>query len=194
MVFWALYRPAVIEALTQSKDSWSEFCPTAFTAMIEYHMDLLFTRFSGDMISSVDLRKEQLMSQSGQLSSIRSNRICLYCLCHSAQHVLACGHTVCDRCVQVFGTPTKGFECRFVVKGCLYCLYQRPLIADILPPTMSPSILAIDGGGVRGVIPLEFLFLIQENLGDCPLQDVVDLAIGTSSGNYEAFIKAPIIR
>ncbi|CAG8887459.1 unnamed protein product [Penicillium egyptiacum] len=182
MVFWALYRPAVIEALTESKDSWTEFCPTAFTAMIEYHMDLLFTRFSRDIISSIDLRKEQLISQSGQLSSIKSNKICLYCLFHSAQHVLACGHTVCDRCVQVFGTPMKGFEYRFVVKGCLYCLYQRPLIADILPPTMSPSILAIDGGGVRGVIPLEFLFLIQENLGDCPLQDLVDLAIGTSSG------------
>ncbi|THC87635.1 hypothetical protein EYZ11_012916 [Aspergillus tanneri] len=47
---------------------------------------------------------------------------------------------------------------------------------------MNPTILAIDGGGVRGVIPLEFLNLIQENLGLCPLQDLIDLAIGTSSG------------
>lgn len=53
---------------------------------------------------------------------------------------------------------------------------------DVLPPTMNPTILAIDGGGVRGVIPLEFLILIQENLGSCALQDLIDLSIGTSSG------------
>ncbi|EAW20659.1 patatin-like phospholipase family protein [Aspergillus fischeri NRRL 181] len=58
-----------------------------------------------------------------------------------------------------------------------------PLVIDILSPTMNPTILAIDGGGVRGVIPLEFLVLIQEHLGpSCPLQDLVDLAVGTSSG------------
>lgn len=53
---------------------------------------------------------------------------------------------------------------------------------DVLPPTMSPTILAIDGGGVRGVIPLEFLALIQEHLRPCVIQDVVDVALGTSSG------------
>lgn len=47
---------------------------------------------------------------------------------------------------------------------------------------MDPTTVAIDGGGVRGVIPLEFLILVQEQLGECRLQDLVDLAIGTSSG------------
>ena len=56
------------------------------------------------------------------------------------------------------------------------------MVIDVLPPTMNPSILAIDGGGVRGVISLEFLILIQEYLGTCRLQDVIDLDIGTSSG------------
>lgn len=55
---------------------------------------------------------------------------------------------------------------------------------DVLPPTMNPTILAIDRGGVRGVIPLEFLILIQENLGSCALRDMFDLSIGTSSGLY----------
>ncbi|PYH80588.1 phospholipase, patatin family protein [Aspergillus uvarum CBS 121591] len=47
---------------------------------------------------------------------------------------------------------------------------------------MNPTVLAIDGGGVRGVIPLEFLTLIQESLGSCLLQDLIDISIGTSSG------------
>jgi patatin-like phospholipase/acyl hydrolase len=33
-------------------------------------------------------------------------------------------------------------------------------VVDVLPPTMYPTILAVDGGGVRGVIPLEYLILI----------------------------------
>ncbi|KAJ5456073.1 uncharacterized protein N7458_004337 [Penicillium daleae] len=82
---------------------------------------------------------------------------------------------------RVFGVPVSGREYRFIIKGCLYCLYQRPLVVDVLPPTMSPTILAIDGGGVRGVIPLEFLLLVQEHLHPCSIQDVVALAVGTSS-------------
>lgn len=43
--------------------------------------------------------------------------------------------------------------------------------------------LSIDGGGTRGVIPLEHLRLLQDALGpDCALQDMFDLAVGTSSG------------
>lgn len=77
-------------------------------------------------------------------------------------------------------------EHQFVLKGCLYCLYQRPLTVDVLPPTMSPTILALDGGGVRGVIPLEFLLLLQEHLHPCNVQDVIDLSIGTSSGESKS--------
>lgn len=150
--------------------------------MVEYHFSSLFERYTEGTTSSADLRREQLASQSGRLSRLRSNHVCLYCLLHSAQHVLACGHTVCDRCAQVFGVPVSGLEYQFTIRGCLYCLCQRPLVVDVLPPTMSPTILAIDGGGVRGVIPLEFLLLIQEHLRPCVIQDVVDLALGTSSG------------
>jgi hypothetical protein len=47
---------------------------------------------------------------------------------------------------------------------------------------MDPSILAIDGGGVRGVIPIEFLILIQEYLDTNRLQDMFDLDVSTSIG------------
>jgi patatin-like phospholipase/acyl hydrolase len=51
---------------------------------------------------------------------------------------------------------------------------------------MSPSILALDGGGVRGVIPLEYLLLVQEHLQPSTIHNVVDLAIGTSSGQSKS--------
>lgn len=95
---------------------------------------------------------------------------------------------MCDRCAQVFGDPVTGTEYQFNFRGCLCCLYQRPLTVDVLPPTMSPSVLALDGGGVRGVIPLEFLLLVQEHLRPCTIQEVIDLALGTSSGRLEPTI------
>ncbi|MCJ1473164.1 hypothetical protein MMC13_001815 [Lambiella insularis] len=53
----------------------------------------------------------------------------------------------------------------------------------VKPPTAGVNILSIDGGGIRGVIPLEFLNRLQKVLGpDCPVQDLFDLALGTSSG------------
>ncbi|OQE65362.1 hypothetical protein PENNAL_c0212G04981 [Penicillium nalgiovense] len=186
MVFGTLYRSIVTTAYHSSKALWPDLCPAKEIDLVEFHFLRLYKRFSENAVSSANLRKEQLKSFSGQLCRMRSSRICLACLLQSAQHVLACGHTVCDRCAQIFGSPTSGLEYQFTIKGCLYCLYQRPLVVDVLPPTMSPAILAIDGGGVRGVIPLEYLLLVQEHLRPCTIQDVVDLAIGTSSGGLIA--------
>lgn len=57
------------------------------------------------------------------------------------------------------------------------------MAVDVLPPTMNPTILAIDGGGVRAGIPLEHLLLIQEALGtECKVRDLVDLSVGPSAG------------
>jgi hypothetical protein len=54
---------------------------------------------------------------------------------------------------------------------------------------MNPTILAIDGGGVRGGIPLEYLLLVQESLGkDCRIHDLIDLSVGSSSGTFETFL------
>ncbi|KAJ5239565.1 hypothetical protein N7468_004184 [Penicillium chermesinum] len=173
-VFRSLYEASI-------KDACNMHCSPGLEIEIEDKFMSLFDRFEGGT-SSITLRAEQLNSQKQILRHIHSNRICLVCLLGVAQHVLSCGHALCDRCVQVFGTPTAGYDYRFTIGSCLYCCYQRPLIVDIMGPTMSPSILAIDGGGVRGVIPLEFLLLVQEHLNPCTIQDVIDLGIGTSSG------------
>ncbi|KAJ5875185.1 uncharacterized protein N7473_012532 [Penicillium subrubescens] len=185
-VFGSLYRKILIQAHRKVQETWSGLCPEEQTNLIERHFSEQFDLFSGGLINVADLRKQQLESQSGRLSCLRSNLICLFCLLHSAQHVLDCGHTFCDRCAQVYGEPVAGLEYQFTVTGCLYCLYRKPLIVDVLPPTISPSILALDGGGVRGVIPLEYLLLVQEHLQPSTIHNVVDLAIGTSSGGLIA--------
>ncbi|KAL4888218.1 patatin-like phospholipase [Aspergillus ambiguus] len=150
-MFRTLYSSAIEEAVRGE-----------IVGLVEGQIVEQFDQLHRTGVSSSQSRKRQLQAQSGQLCSIRSNRICLLCL--------------------VFGSPAVGVEYRFTLASCLCCLYQRPLVVDVLPPTMNPTILAIDGGGVRGVIPLEYLNLIQEALGSYPLRDLVDLGIGTSSG------------
>lgn len=180
-VFQRFYRPAIIEAVREC-GGWEDASPEEGADLVECQMVEQFDILIRTGRSSSLLRRESLEAQSGRLCRIRSNHVCLICLARAAQHRWECGHTLCDHCAQVFGFPAPGFEYKFTLPSCLCCLYARPLVVDILPPTMNPTILAIDGGGVRGVIPLEFLILIQENLGACVLQDLVDLGIGTSSG------------
>lgn len=184
-VFQSLYRSAVIEAISECSDQWAKSNLEERVGLVESQMVEQYDVLVRTGHSSSLFRRKYLEAQSGRLCRIRSNQVCLVCLVRAAQHRWECGHTLCDHCAQVFGFPVPGFEYKFTLPFCLCCLYRRPLVIDVLPPTMNPTILAIDGGGVRGVIPLEFLVLIQEVLGSCALQDLIDLGLGTSSGMYE---------
>ena len=59
----------------------------------------------------------------------------------------------------------------------------------IKPPTAGVRILSIDGGGVRGIVPLEFLNLLQVEVGsEIPLESLFDQVFGTSSGKLATSI------
>lgn len=97
-VFGTLYRKILIQAYGKVHETWSGLCPEEQTNLIERHFSEQFDLFSGGLMKVADIRKQQLETQSGRLSCLRSNLICLFCLLHSAQHVLDCGYTLCDRC------------------------------------------------------------------------------------------------
>jgi hypothetical protein len=150
--------------------------------MIEMEMVNQFSVMRERSITSREVRRA-IIARNRHYSAVKSNRLCLYCLIRPAQHVTVCDHPFCDLCAQIFGDPAASVEYRFTVERCLYCETEITLTVDVLPPSMDPSVLAIDGGGVRGVIPLEFLILVQEYLGNAGrLQDYVDLVVGSSAG------------
>ena len=69
-----------------------------------------------------------------------------------------------------------------MLEKCVLCSLGT-LRVTLKPPTAGIRILSVDGGGVRGVVPLEFLNILQDTIGpECPIQDLFDLAFGTSSG------------
>nr|XP_001393324.2 hypothetical protein ANI_1_2628074 [Aspergillus niger CBS 513.88] len=114
---------------------------------------------------------------------LHSNRTCLGCLLCRPQHPLPCGHALCDRCIERYGRPAPRRESAFVVETCPLC--QAPCVTSVvlLPPTAAVRALAVDGGGVRGVIPIRILLGLQLILGPkCSLPGLIDVAFGTSAG------------
>jgi patatin-like phospholipase/acyl hydrolase len=59
----------------------------------------------------------------------------------------------------------------------------QELVVRVHPPTAGVGVLSIDGGGARGVLPLEFMRRIQDRIGlPMPLQKFFKVAFGVSSG------------
>jgi len=153
---------------------------------VEDHFRTLFQSLEMGS-SSAELRADTLRSGNRQWKQLRSSRSCLWCLRRKPEHVLMCDHAVCDMCVSIFGKAVPKTEYQFSLTACILCSCQSSLVAKLKPPTGGVRLLCVDGGGTRGVIPLEFLTLLQENVGsDYPLQDLFDLAFGTSSGKVGA--------
>lgn len=56
-----------------------------------------------------------------------------------------------------------------------------PTQADIAAPEKPVVILSVDGGGVRGMVPVTMIMKMEEQVG--PITEVVDLFAGTSAGS-----------
>ncbi len=83
----------------------------------------------------------------------------------------------------IFGSSVVGRGSYFKIDSCMLCLTKGRLMARLKLKTAGARILSINRGGVRGVVPLEFLGLLQGLLDhDLKLQDLFEQAFGTSSG------------
>lgn len=121
-----------------------------------------------------------MLSLKGDMAFYMSNRTCMYCLRRAPEQALTCGHSACPSCVSIFGAELQGRHSRMSLR----CLYDDGglLTVDLKPKTAGVRLLGIDGGGSKGVTPLEFMLKLQEALLDCPLHEMIDLACGSSSG------------
>jgi hypothetical protein len=84
-----------------------------------------------------------------------------------------------------FGEQSIEDPWEFKVRRCFLCKMIMPedVIVKIHPPTSGAGVLCLDGGGVRGVIPLAFMKRIQDRIGlPIPFQSFFKTAFGVSSG------------
>ncbi len=149
---------------------------------IEKHLVTFFS----DMISSGKTAAQMHQEKAGSLgiswSQLKSNNTCLCCLRRKPENTLSCGHALCDVCVRIYGDEMPIMECQYHIGTCLLCHFGNHTVR-LKPFSAGDRIISIDGGGTRGVIPLEKLAIIQDIMGpELKLQDLFDIAFGTSVG------------
>ena len=137
---------------------------------------------------TAERHSENLKAYHSRLTNVRSNKSCLCCLMRMPEKVLECGHAIRDVCVRIFGQRSGRQRYTYTLETCVLCGSASPSSCfTFIPPTAGVRMLSLDGGGVRGVIPLVFLMSLEKELTmldiDTPLQDLFDLVCGTSLGD-----------
>lgn len=140
----------------------------------------LFESLEQGLLNASQLHKRTAIKYEHFLRPLRSNQVCLGCLRRYPERHLSCGHSLCDNCVTTFGICVPRTESQFKI----HCIFNDGGRAEVnlRPKTAGVRLIGIDGGGARGVTPLEFMTELQKLLGECLLHDLIDLALGTSSG------------
>ncbi|KAH8144522.1 uncharacterized protein LAJ45_11462 [Morchella importuna] len=135
-------------------------------------------------------RKEVLRSPHHELwGLVRSYKTCFSCLLSCPDHVLPCGHALCERCISDFGKPSNITEREIEINECVFCgeSWERKQRIQTKPPFAGVRILTLDGGGIRGILELLMLKEIQERIGlNIRFDQFFDLVVGTSTGGIIA--------
>ena len=184
-IFAKVYQTACNEAIAQYSPHLSVH--RKFVSSVELNFRTAFDRLAAAPQSAAKLHFENLEAYRAQLSSFKSKKSCFCCLMRFADKVLDCGHSICDTCIKIYGSRSGVEKHTFTISECVLCgKLQNGWSCQFMPPTAGVRILSLDGGGIRGVVPLVYLKSIEAHLSNfgAPLQDYFDLVCGTSAGRY----------
>jgi hypothetical protein len=117
------------------------------------------------------------------LSTIKTYKTCLACLQRTPEFKFSCSHMICEYCCVELGQRVDRDPDLFTFATCSLCSEDCNIQIRIKPATAGLRVLSIDGGGIRAVVPIQFLRALEQAIGlDMPVQEHFDLSFGTSSG------------
>ncbi len=159
---------------------------------IKRHLATFFV----DMVSSgktaAQVHEENVGGLGIPWPQLQSNSTCLWCTRRKPEPTLSCAHAICNVCVRIYGDEMPIVDCQYRISTCLLCRFGNRTVR-LKPFSAGERILAIDGGGTRGVIPLDILAMIQGMMGsELQIQDLFDLAFGTSVGKLHVAISQDV--
>jgi hypothetical protein len=162
--------------------------PSAFAKMVEDEFTLCFTRCTQGLgVPSAKAHLENLQHFQSYWQRIRDNDICLPCLDQTPEYTLPCGHANCELCVQRFWNNDH-HPWVFKRGECVLCRshFPREVTVKIHNPSRGLRVLSLDGGGIRGIVHLKFLQILQDRIGlPLPVQENFDFTVGTSCGKFD---------
>ncbi|KAM3448970.1 hypothetical protein NHJ6243_010036, partial [Beauveria neobassiana] len=158
-----------------------------FQSLVTSHFRALYEHLKNHK-GSKDLHKLQLAHAQQKSRLPSSEGTCFACLQQRPQQCLPCGHWLCQVCVRTFYDASLDDPWLYNVGSCVVCgLGTDEFRIRIKPDTADARILSIDGGGIRGRGPLEFLRVLEEMIDlPVPVQRHFDVVFGTSSGAMTA--------
>ncbi len=186
LVFRALYREPCETAIhhVQMQQADTEIT-SRLPTLVEESFSLRLAHVNAEERDASMMHTRLMSTFKSKWATIQSNRTCLGCLARTPENSLPCGHSLCDICVRIFGTEKVQQPWAFSLSQCLLC--RRPVQATfrLKPPTAGVRILSVDGGGIRGIVSLQWLLELEARLDlSSSLSDYFDFALGTSSGEY----------
>ncbi|KFY02563.1 hypothetical protein O988_02062 [Pseudogymnoascus sp. VKM F-3808] len=188
-VFRTFYRDSCYSAcragLFKDQDSKYLALPSGIIKMIEDRLVEMFEVLSCGEMTAVEMHRELLAGFNAETLSIRSDVTCLVCVRRLLQNnILSCGHGVCQFCVRAFCEKTPQNPWLFKMDYCIFChLPTDGAIVKDLPPTAAVRVLTFDGGGVRVLVGLQKLQLVEDAVAlEFPIQENFDFMVGPSAG------------
>jgi hypothetical protein len=146
-----------------------------------------FAQRLGSTLTTAESHHQTLKEHHSRLAAFKSHRSCFCCFMQMPEKVVACGHALCDSCVKIFGVRSRTEKNTYRLWACPICGVDHQEAAfRFVPPTAGIRRLSVDGGGVKGIIPLVFLQHIDALLKPLglPVQDYFDMVFGTSAGAF----------
>ncbi|CAI6303542.1 unnamed protein product [Periconia digitata] len=114
---------------------------------------------------------------------------CICCLFGLPEALLPCGHMLCRDCVEAYGhrkahALVEILECPLEINQ---KIQTQPHIVYTRPESAGVRVLALHNGGVRSIIQIEVLKLIEKEFdGRIPIQSLFDMIIGEGTGGVLA--------
>ncbi|KAF1359294.1 FabD/lysophospholipase-like protein, partial [Lizonia empirigonia] len=171
---------AAISVYTASKQIQDQFLRAVLN-----EFNTIFARRLHLALPTAELHRQILKEHHPHLATLRSHQSCFCCFVQMPEKVIACAHALCDSCIKIFGTRSRAERNSYELSECVLCgvSYQKAVFRFV-PPTAGIRRLSVDGGGVKGIIPLMFLQHIDTLLAPLglPVQDYFDMVLGTSAG------------
>jgi len=132
--------------------------------------------------SSSTWHQQNVRALKREWLTVHSKNSCFMCMAARPPYRMPCGHYLCDTCVRRHGERIDLWT--YNIRHCFLCELETSRVTlNFKPPTATPRLLSIDGGGVRAIYTLIVLQALQELVGlPFPIYGNFDFIFGTSAG------------
>ena len=161
-----------------------------FVANVLEEFSAIFMQYNNGLLPAKVIHHQVLSTHGPHLADLKSHKSCFCCFMRMPEKVLACGHAFCDSCIRIFGKRSFLEKNTYELAACMLCSARcENFIFRFVPPTAGIRMLSVDGGGIKGVVPLMYLQHLDDTLAPlgCAIRDYFDFVCGTSAGKLREF-------